>query len=275
MEFDDLEIYHYLTLKVKNIIAEKEPITTELMNEIKEYFEKLSEWEKRELAYQLALICLRYDLKDFWYFADHLRKTVWFNKLMGYASTMAYKKGKKYDPYIQEGKKNTKQLQPGYKAIGYLFLAEFIVRIDKTRAMELIEEAVKKLKHEYDDIISGVVLLLSKTCLTYEKTCPEKIKLAVNNLTSRKKLSPFEKVDILTYISELLVDRLRDFSIELLDNAIEYYAEIKDPELKGIAILMIRRLMLILEKKHESRIKKYEKHEDDEIRKTYESTKGI
>ena len=262
-------------MKVKNIIAKKEPITTELMSEIKEYFEKLSEWEKRELAYQLALICLRYNLNDFWYFADHLRKTVWFNKLMGYASTISYKKGKKYDPYIQEGKRNTEQLQPGYKAIGYLFLAEFIVRIDKIKAMELIEEAVKTLDHAYDDIISGVVLLLSKTCLTYEKTCLEKIKLAVNILTSRKELSPFEKVDILTYISELLVDKLRDFSIELLDKAIKYYVEIRDPELKEIAILMIRRIMLILEKKHETRIKKYEKHKDKKIRKIYEGVKEV
>ena len=265
---EKFENYLILISKIQKVMSGELEVSEKLLDDIKKLFFDVPPSKAKEIAYILSYICLKYDVGDFWFFANVLRKTVWFNKIMGAAALFAFKRGRKFDVFISSGLENADELELGLRSLAYIFLAESLTNIDFSLAKEIVEKAIEVVKFAFDDVISGVVSTLSRMCLKSDQSCMSEVKIAVDNLIKREKLPTFEKVDILTYVSELAVTNFTDYSEELLDEAIDYYGDIVDPELRGLALIMIQKALLKLGRIDKVRLKKYEKHESQDIRRT-------
>jgi len=263
---EEFERYLMLVSKVRKILRGEIEVSEQLLDEIKGMFTQISSENVMEVAYLLSYVCLKYNVGDFWFFANLLKKTVWFNKLMGVATLFSYKRGERFDAFVKAAIKNADELSPGYRSLAYILLAESLVDIDYSLTKEMVEKAIKFVEFAFDNIISGVVSTLSRLCLKTNQNCISAVQVATSNLVMRRKIPAFEKVDILTYVSELASAKFADYSEELLDEAIDYYAKIIDPELKGLALIMIQKALLKLSKIDMARLKKYETHEYKEIR---------
>jgi len=272
---ENIKTYEILMQKITQILEKKIKVNKEIMEEIKNMIDDIPKNKAKEPAYFAGLISAMYNIGDFWHFANLIKNTIWFSKLMGIAAVFSYRRGEKFEELISIGVENTENLAPGLKALGYILLADSLIYIDESYTYDLIQKTMDNIGQAYDSIISGVVSTLSHLCSKITKPCLEQIEIAIDNLVSRIGLSSFEKVDILTYISEFMLEKNMEYSEDLIERAIKFYERILNPELKALALTMIQKAFIELGKKNIKALTKFENYENSEIKQSIEKVKKV
>ncbi len=207
-----------------------------VFDELKELIRDLPKRDVLELAYLVSLHSVKSGKGDFWFFADILRGSVWFCKLMGISALYALRRGMDYMVYVEEGEKNAEMLDIGFRSLGYIMLADSTSQLDLKLGFKHLKRSFLNMREVNSSVIGGTIFIMSKICIAKGYECKEMIEKSIDEVYNRDDLTNFEKADILDYIAEIVSCKYIDLSRKALELAVGLVKYINDPELKALAI---------------------------------------